>query len=96
MSPRVMSTPAAPDAINGAQLFAVTGDTRVGYLISNGSGVRYARTNEQGLSADDAHALVAGASAFGYAATASATDALALGRNSTASFADSVALGANA
>ena len=82
------------DAVNGAQLFALAGNTSDGYIEDNGSGVKYARSNDAGLASDDAHAQGIGSTAVGYAATASANDALALGRNAQASFANSVALGA--
>jgi trimeric autotransporter adhesin len=82
------------DAVNGAQLFALAGNTSDSYIEGNGSGVKYARSNDAGLASDDAHAQGVGSTAVGYAATASANDALALGRNAQASFANSVALGA--
>ena len=82
------------DAVNGAQLFALAGDTSNVYIESNGSGVKYARTNDNNLAPEDAHAQGVGSTAVGYNAIASASDALALGRGAQASFADSVALGA--
>ncbi|MCA3803011.1 YadA family autotransporter adhesin, partial [Burkholderia sp.] len=98
------------DAVNGAQLNAtngnvtklgdtlthIAGDTSQSYTDQNGTGIRYARTNEAGLAQTDAFAQAPGSTAVGYAATASADDALALGRQATASHAGSVALGANA
>jgi autotransporter adhesin len=82
------------DAVNGAQLFALAGNTSDAYVADNGGGVTYSRTNDNGLSPDDAHAQGVGSTAIGYSATASANDALALGRNAQATFANSVALGA--
>lgn len=54
------------DAINGAQLFGITGDTSATYTANNGTGVRYVRTNDTGLPPDDAHAVGFGSSALGY------------------------------
>ncbi|MFJ1209520.1 YadA-like family protein [Burkholderia pyrrocinia] len=98
------------DAVNGSQLNEtngnvtklgdtltnIAGDTSQSYTDQNGTGIRYARTNEAGLAQTDAFAQAPGSTAVGYAATASANDALALGRQTTASHAGSVALGANA
>ncbi|AMM24554.1 ESPR-type extended signal peptide-containing protein [Variovorax sp. PAMC 28711] len=84
------------DAINGAQLFQITGPVDNTYITNNGKGVRYVRTNDTGLALDDAHAQAVGSSALGYNATASAANAVAIGRGATASIADSVALGSNA
>ncbi|WP_175841825.1 YadA-like family protein [Burkholderia arboris] len=98
------------DAVNGAQLNEtngnvtklgdtlthIAGDTSQSYTDQNGTGIRYARTNEAGLAQTDAFAQAPGSTAVGYAATASADDALALGRQATASHAGSVALGASA
>ncbi|WP_235020943.1 YadA-like family protein [Caballeronia telluris] len=82
------------DAVNGAQLYALAGNTSDAYVANNGSGVTYSRTNDSGLPPDDAHAQGIGSTAVGYSATASANDALALGRGAQANFANSVALGA--
>ncbi|WP_322089619.1 YadA-like family protein [Burkholderia sp. BCC1999] len=98
------------DAVNGSQLNEtngnvtklgdtlnhIAGDTSQSYTDQNGTGIRYARTNEAGLAQTDAFAQAPGSTAVGYAATASADDALALGRQATASHAGSVALGADA
>ncbi|WP_175776294.1 YadA-like family protein [Burkholderia anthina] len=98
------------DAVNGSQLYEtnqnvtklgdtltnIAGDTSQSYTDQNGMGIRYARTNEAGLAQTDAFAQSPGSTAVGYAATASADNALALGRETTASHAGSVALGANA
>nr|WP_174949378.1 YadA-like family protein [Burkholderia lata] len=98
------------DAVNGSQLYEtnqnvaklgdtlnnIAGDTSQAYTDQNGTGIRYARTNEAGLARTDAFAQAPGSTAVGYNATASADNALALGREATASYAGSVALGANA
>ncbi|MBF8740612.1 YadA-like family protein [Pseudomonas guariconensis] len=98
------------DAVNGKQLNetnqnvtrlgddlgTIAGDTSTAYTDANGMGIRYARTNENGLAASDASAQGQGSTALGYNATASADSALALGREANASHAGSVALGANA
>ncbi|RQU38424.1 autotransporter adhesin [Burkholderia cenocepacia] len=97
------------DAVNGSQLYDtnqnvtrlgdtlnhIAGDTSQSYTDRNGTGIRYARTNEAGLAQTDAFAQAPGSTAVGYSATASADNALALGREATASHAGSVALGAN-
>nr|WP_208450089.1 YadA-like family protein [Burkholderia anthina] len=98
------------DVVNGSQLYEtnqsvtklgdtlnnIAGDTSETYTDQNGIGIRYARTNESGLAQTDAFAQSPGSTAVGYAATASADNALALGRETTASHAGSVALGATA
>ncbi|WP_244898568.1 YadA-like family protein [Pseudoxanthomonas indica] len=84
------------DAINGGQLYNVAGDTSDTYISNNGAGVKYARTNDTGLTADDAHASAAGATAVGYNAKATTADALALGRASQAAGISTVAAGGNA
>ncbi|MBF6025000.1 ESPR-type extended signal peptide-containing protein [Lysobacter niastensis] len=81
------------DAVNGSQLFAVAGDTSTTYITNNGKGTRYARTNDTGLTEDDAHATVGGATAVGYNATASHDQSVAIGRDSLA---DGSTLGAAA
>ncbi len=86
------------DAVNGAQLFDTNqnvssvsnlvnnfaGDQTDTYIANNGAGIKYARTNETGLAAADAHATVAGATALGYNATASHQQSVAIGRDSLA------------
>ncbi len=83
------------DAINGAQFYAVAGDTSNTYITNNGTGVRYVRTNDTGLAAADAHAQGQGSTAVGYDATSSAVDSVAIGRDSSAVNIGDVALGAN-
>lgn len=97
-------------AVNGAQLSAtnaaigsvdaritnISGDTSTGFTVTNGNGIRHARTNETGLPQLDARAQATGATAVGYNATASAENSVAIGRDSNASAANSVALGAGA
>ncbi len=80
----------------GGSLANLTGDTSGTYTDANGLGIRYARTNERGLTPSDAHAQNPGSTALGYNARATADNALAVGREAQASHAGSVALGANA
>ncbi|HEY9269365.1 YadA-like family protein, partial [Achromobacter sp.] len=80
----------------GGALVNLTGDTSLAYTDANGLGIRYARTNERGLTPADAYAQNPGSTALGYNARATADNALALGREAQASHAGSVALGANA
>jgi len=82
------------DAVNGAQLYAVAGQSDAAYVAQNGRGLRYARSNDSGLAEADAHAQGVGSSAVGYNATAAADNAVAVGREAVASHANSVALGA--
>lgn len=95
------------DVVNGAQLYAtnllveenseaisqIAGDTSTTYITNNGSGVKYVRTNDTGLTEDDAHASGVGATAIGYNAVASGASSLALGQNSTSSIDSGIALG---
>lgn len=83
------------DAINGAQLHAIAGPNDAKYITSNGRGVRYARINDAGSTAGDAHAKGTGSTALGYEATAESTNAMALGKGSFAGHENSVALGAD-
>ncbi|WP_313050703.1 YadA family autotransporter adhesin [Atlantibacter subterraneus] len=84
------------DAINGAQLYAIAGDTTNEYTDNHGHGVRYVRTNDTGLPESDAFADGQGSSALGYNAIASGTSSLALGRYSRAYNDGDVALGSGA
>ncbi|MDF3834955.1 ESPR-type extended signal peptide-containing protein, partial [Cupriavidus basilensis] len=68
----------------GDTITNVAGDTSNTYVAQNGRGVKYVRTNDTGLAADDAHATVAGATALGYGATASHAQSVAIGRGSLA------------
>ncbi|TWC71724.1 autotransporter adhesin [Herbaspirillum sp. SJZ099] len=95
------------DAVNGSQLFAtntnvtnlgnvinnIAGNTSATYITNNGSGVKYVRTNDTGLTADDAHASAKGATAVGYNAQASFENAVAIGNTAVASVFGGVALG---
>jgi autotransporter adhesin len=83
------------DAINGAQLYNIAGDTSTTYTTTNGRGIRYARTNDAGLVESDAFAQGQGSTAVGYGATttSNATNAVALGNGATASYAGAVAIG---
>ncbi|HDW4583963.1 TPA: YadA-like family protein [Salmonella enterica subsp. enterica serovar Typhi] len=94
------------DAINGSQLYEtnmlisqynesisqLAGDTSETYITENGTGVKYIRTNDNGLEGQDAYATGNGATAVGYDAVASGAGCLALGQNSS-SIEGSIALG---
>ncbi|ENO7745540.1 trimeric autotransporter adhesin SadA [Salmonella enterica] len=94
------------DAINGSQLYEtnmlisqysesisqLAGDTSETYITENGTGVKYIRTNDNGLEGQDAYATGNGATAVGYDAVASGAGSLALGQNSS-SIEGSIALG---
>ncbi|EDC4127044.1 autotransporter adhesin SadA [Salmonella enterica subsp. enterica serovar Chester] len=95
------------DAVNGSQLYEtnmlisqynesisqLAGDTRETYITENGTGVKYIRTNDNGLEGQDAYATGNGATAVGYNAVASGASSLALGENSSSSIEGSIALG---
>ena len=95
------------DAVNGSQLHEtnmlisqynesinqITGDTSETYITENGTGVKYIRTNDNGLEGQDAYATGEGATAVGYNAVASGASSLALGENSSSSIEGSIALG---
>ncbi|EAB3864870.1 hypothetical protein BAT10_000123 [Salmonella enterica subsp. enterica serovar Daytona] len=94
------------DAVNGSQLYEtnmlisqysesisqLAGDTSETYITENGTGVKYIRTNDNGLEGQDAYATGNGATAVGYDAVASGAGSLALGQNSS-SIDGSIALG---
>ncbi|EAQ5473484.1 autotransporter adhesin SadA [Salmonella enterica subsp. enterica serovar Anatum] len=95
------------DAVNGSQLYEtnmlisqynesisqLAGDTSETYITENGTGVKYIRTNDNGLEGQDAYATGNGATAVGYGAVASGAGSLALGQNSSSSIEGSIALG---
>ncbi|EGG3173058.1 trimeric autotransporter adhesin SadA [Salmonella enterica] len=95
------------DAVNGSQLYEtnmlisqynesisqLAGDTSETYITENGIGVKYIRTNDNGLEGQDAYATGNGATAVGYNAVASGASSLALGENSSSSIDGSIALG---
>ncbi|MDL4382456.1 hypothetical protein B9P84_15360 [Citrobacter braakii] len=95
------------DAVNGSQLHEtnmlisqynesinqIAGDTSETYITENGTGVKYIRTNDNGLEGQDAYATGDGATAVGYNAVASGASSLALGENSSSSIEGSIALG---
>ncbi|PXP46923.1 autotransporter adhesin SadA [Salmonella enterica] len=95
------------DAVNGSQLYEtnmlisqysesisqLAGDTSETYITENGTGVKYIRTNDNGLEGQDANATGNGATAVGYDAVASGAGSLALGQNSSSSIDGSIALG---
>ncbi|HFY4717364.1 TPA: trimeric autotransporter adhesin SadA [Salmonella enterica subsp. enterica serovar Typhimurium] len=94
------------DAVNGSQLYEtnmlisqynesisqLAGDTSETYITENGTGVKYIRTNDNGLEGQNAYATGNGATAVGYDAVASGAGSLALGQNSS-SIEGSIALG---
>ncbi|SUE49866.1 membrane protein [Salmonella enterica subsp. enterica serovar Sendai] len=95
------------DTVNGSQLYEtnmlisqynesisqLAGDTSETYITENGTGVKYIRTNDNGLEGQDAYATGNGATAVGYDAVASGAGSLALGQNSSSSIEGSIALG---
>ncbi len=95
------------DAVNGSQLYEtnmlisqynesisqLAGNTSETYITENGTGVKYIRTNDNGLEGQDAYATGNGATAVGYDAVASGAGSLALGQNSSSSIEGSIALG---
>ncbi|EAW1631811.1 autotransporter adhesin SadA [Salmonella enterica subsp. enterica serovar Herston] len=95
------------DAVNGSQLYEtnmlisqysesisqLAGDTSETYITENGTGVKYIRTNDNGLEGQDAYATGNGATAVGYNAVASGVGSLALGQNSSSTIDGSIALG---
>ncbi|EBA9707474.1 autotransporter adhesin SadA [Salmonella enterica] len=95
------------DAVNGSQLYEtnmlisqynesisqLAGDTSETYITENGTGVKYIRTNDNGLEGQDAYATGNGATAVGYNAVVSGASSLALGENSSSSIEGSIALG---
>ncbi|EBH8635341.1 trimeric autotransporter adhesin SadA [Salmonella enterica] len=95
------------DAVNGSQLYEtnmlisqynesisqLAGDTSETYITENGTGVKYIRTNDNGLEGQNAYATGNGATAVGYDAVASGAGSLALGQNSSSSIEGSIALG---
>ncbi|EHO0432064.1 trimeric autotransporter adhesin SadA [Salmonella enterica subsp. enterica] len=95
------------DAVNGSQLYEtnllisqynesisqLAGNTSETYITENGTGVKYIRTNDNGLEGQDAYATGNGATAVGYNAVASGASSLALGENSSSSIDGSIALG---
>jgi autotransporter adhesin len=84
------------DAMNGAQLYAVTGDISDTYVQQNGHGIKYVRTDDDSLTPDDAHAAATGASAIGYSAQADGENSVALGRGAHSGTAGAIAIGYDA
>ncbi|HBE9181141.1 TPA: YadA-like family protein [Serratia fonticola] len=84
------------DAINGSQLFDLTGDTSNTYTDTNGLGIRYARTNEAGLPQADAYAEGQASTAVGYQARATEAGSIAMGKNAQSSVVNAVAIGLGA
>ena len=73
----------------------IAGDTSDAYTEANGTGIRYVRTNEEGLTAADAYANGKGSTAVGYNATSTGVNSLALGNGAQANHDGDVALGAD-
>ncbi|WP_336220485.1 YadA-like family protein, partial [Citrobacter amalonaticus] len=69
------------------------GDQSDTYTTINGRGIRYVRTNDTGLTQEDAFATGQGSTAVGYNAVSGGINSLALGNNASASIDDGVALG---
>ncbi|QRY78223.1 YadA-like family protein [Pseudomonas sp. PDNC002] len=72
----------------------IAGNTSSAYTDAHGTGIRYARTNENGLAKSDSFADATGSTAVGYEATALGESSLALGRGTHANYTGDVALGA--
>ncbi|MFZ3388311.1 YadA-like family protein [Buttiauxella gaviniae] len=79
--------------IIGDTLTNIAGDTSTSYTDVHGTGIRYVRTNEAGLTASDSSAEGQGSTAVGYNATSQGESSLAMGREALAKNADDVALG---
>ncbi|MGS2744729.1 YadA-like family protein [Halomonas sp. LS-001] len=92
------------DAINGSQLYETNewlqnldnSVTNIVGDVANGQGIRYVRTNDDGLPLSDAFAQAQGSTAVGYEAEASADRSLALGYQAMAAHQGSIALGEGA
>ncbi|EHY3306653.1 YadA-like family protein [Escherichia coli] len=95
------------DAINGSQLNAtnmmiqqnseiinqIAGDTSKNYIGDNGAGINYVRTNDSGLTFNDASAAGIGSTAVGYNSVAEGDSSVAIGQNSYSKVETSIALG---
>ena len=71
----------------------ITGNTTTTYTTLNGEGIRYVRTNEDGLLESDSSAEGQGSTAVGYNALSTGDNSLAVGREARAINANDVALG---
>ncbi|WP_314143748.1 YadA-like family protein [Buttiauxella noackiae] len=71
----------------------ITGNTTTTYTSLNGEGIRYVRTNEDGLLESDSSAEGQGSTAVGYNALSTGDNSLAIGREAQAINANDVALG---
>ncbi|EKI8157230.1 YadA-like family protein, partial [Escherichia coli] len=97
------------DAVNGSQLNAanllieqnsqiinqLAGNTDTTYIENNGAGINYVRTNDSGLTFNDASASGIGATAVGYNSVASGDASVAIGENSSSSVDTGIALGSD-
>ncbi|EEW1617008.1 YadA-like family protein [Escherichia coli] len=95
------------DAVNGSQLNAanllieqnsqiinqLAGNTTTDYIQNNGAGINYVRTNDKGLTFNDASASGIGSTAVGYNTVAKGDSSVAMGYNSFAEGDSSVAIG---
>ncbi|MFH7829204.1 YadA-like family protein [Kluyvera sp. 142359] len=73
----------------------IAGDTSATYTDANGTGIRYVRTNEEGLTEADSYATGQGSTAVGYNATSAGVNSLALGNGAQANNDGDIALGAD-
>ncbi|MCB7133416.1 YadA-like family protein [Salmonella enterica subsp. enterica serovar Hillegersberg] len=78
---------------NTALINQLAGDTSTTYVEENGAGVNYIRTNDTGLTFNDASASGEGATAVGYNASASGNSSIAIGRDSSSLVDGGIALG---
>ncbi|ECE0501645.1 adhesin [Salmonella enterica subsp. enterica] len=78
---------------NTALINQLAGDTSTTYVEENGAGVNYIRTNDTGLTFNDASASGEGATAVGYNASASGNSSIAIGRDSRSLVDGGIALG---
>ncbi|EKM4467905.1 TPA: YadA-like family protein [Escherichia coli] len=97
------------DAVNGSQLNAanllieqnsqiinqLAGNTDTTYIENNGAGINYVRTNDSGLTFNDASASGVGATAVGYNSVAKGDASVAIGENSFSEINSSIALGSD-
>ncbi|EFM2062004.1 adhesin [Escherichia coli] len=97
------------DAVNGSQLNAanllieqnsqiinqLAGNNTTDYIQNNGAGINYVRTNDKGLTFNDASASGVGATAVGYNSVAEGDASVAIGENSFSEINSSIALGSD-
>ncbi|EES5382412.1 adhesin [Escherichia coli] len=97
------------DAVNGSQLNAtnmmieqntqiinqLAGNTDATYILENGAGINYVRTNDDGLAFNDASAQGVGATAIGYNSVAKGDSSVAIGQGSYSDVDTGIALGSS-